>query len=113
MAKLLAFLYTHLQLRFAYGHDGILREKRSHILSLAKQYHADDVRVFGSVARGDSIASSDVDFLINPTNDCSLFDLGGLLMELQDLLGCKVDLVPEDSLKPQIRERVMKEAIPL
>lgn len=91
----------------------MLSEKRSRILGLAEQYRADNVRVFGSVARGDHTESSDVDFLIKPRSDCSLFDLGGLLEELQDLLGCKVDLVPEDGLKPQLRERVLKEAVPL
>jgi predicted nucleotidyltransferase len=54
-----------------------------------------------------------VDFLIKPAWGCSLFDLDGLLQDLQDLLGCRVDLVTEDGLKPCFRERVLKEAIPL
>jgi hypothetical protein len=90
-----------------------LFEKRSQILSLAERYHAGEVRVFGSVARGDNTNVSDVDFLIKPRVGCSLFDLGGLLEDLQELLGCKVDLVPEDGLKPQLRERVLREAVSL
>jgi uncharacterized protein len=90
-----------------------LAERRSEILGLAERYRAGDVRVFGSVVRGDNTDASDVDFLIRPRRGCSLFDLGGLLEDLQDLLGCRVDLVTEEGLKPRLRERVLKEAIPL
>jgi uncharacterized protein len=71
------------------------------------------VRVFGSVARGENTEHSDVDLLIKPRRGCLLFDLGGLLEDLQELLGCRVDLVTEDGLKPCLRERVLKEAVPL
>ena len=54
-----------------------------------------------------------MDLLITARGGCSLFDLGGLLEDLQDLLGCRVDLVTEDGLKPRLREQVLKEAIPL
>src|ERR1017187_352691 len=90
-----------------------LAERRSEILGLAERYRAGDVRVFGSVVRGDNTVDSDVDFLIKPRRGCSLFDLGGLLEDLQELLGCRVDLVTEDGLKPRLRERVLKEAVPL
>ena len=90
-----------------------LAERRSEILGLAERYRAGDVRVFGSVVRGDNTDASDVDFLIKQRRGCSLFDLGGLLEDLQDLLGCRVDLVTEEGLKPRLRERVLKEAIPL
>lgn len=90
-----------------------LAEQRSEILTLADRYHAGDVRVFGSVARGDNTGASDVDFLIKPRLGCSLFHLGGFMEDLRDLLGCRVDLVTEDGLKPHLRERVLKEAIPL
>lgn len=90
-----------------------LTERRSQILGLAEHYRTGDVRVFGSVARGDATENSDVDILINPRQGCSLFDLGGLLEDLQELLGCRVDLVTEDGLKPRLRERILKEAIPL
>lgn len=92
---------------------GTLAGHRSQILALAERYRTDEVRVFGSVARGDATENSDVDFLIKTRQGCSLFDLGGLLEDLQELLGCRVDLVTEDGLKPRMRERVLKEAIPL
>jgi len=91
----------------------MLAERRSQILKLAERYRASDVRVFGSVARGDNTDRSDVDLLIKAKPGCSLFDLGGLLEDLQELLGSPVDLVIEDGLKPRLRERVLKEAVPL
>lgn len=91
----------------------MLAERRAEILRLAKEYRADKVRVFGSVARGDNTSVSDVDLLVQPRPGCSLFDLGGLLEDLQDLLNCRVDLVTEDGLKPRLRERILREAVPL
>jgi uncharacterized protein len=90
-----------------------LAERRTEILRLAERYRAGKVRVFGSVARGDNTQVSDVDLLVTPQPGCSLFDLGGLLEDLQELLGCPVDLVTEDGLKPRLRERVLREAVPL
>jgi predicted nucleotidyltransferase len=90
-----------------------LAEKREAILRLAEARRVYDVRVFGSVARGENTPTSDVDFLVKPRPGCSLFDLGGLLMDLQDMLGCEVDVVTDDSLKPRIRNRVLAEALPL
>ena len=90
-----------------------LTERRSEILGLAERYRAGDVRVFGSVVRGENRDDSDVDFLIKPRCGCTLLDLGGLLEDLQDLLGCRVDLVTEDGLKPRLRDHVLKEAGPL
>jgi uncharacterized protein len=90
-----------------------LVERRSQILGLAERYHTGEVRVFGSVVHGNATEDSDVDFLIKPQRDCSLFDLGGLVEDLKELLGCRVDLVTEDGLKPHLRERVLKEAVPL
>jgi hypothetical protein len=91
----------------------MLRDRREQILRLAEQYRTGDVRVFGSVVRGDNSASSDVDFLVKPRPGCSLFELGGLLEDLQELLGARVDLVVEDGLKPRLQERVLREAVPL
>jgi predicted nucleotidyltransferase len=91
----------------------MLNERREQILRLASKYRASDLRVFGSVARGSQQTGSDVDFLVRPQPDCSLFDLGGLLEELQEFLQCRVDLVTEDGLKPRLRERVLREAIKL
>ncbi len=90
-----------------------LEERRPQIVALAERYRASEVRVFGSVARGDATEASDVDLLIRTRDGCSLLDLGGLLEDLQDLLECRVDLVTEDGLKPRLREQVLKEAIAL
>lgn len=91
----------------------MLSERREQILGLASKYRASDLRVFGSVARGSQQTDSDVDFLVRPQPECSLFDLGGLLEELQELLQCRVDLVTEEGLKPRLRERVLREAVSL
>jgi len=90
-----------------------LELKRKDILLLAKRYGAVKVRVFGSVARGEAGPSSDVDFLVEMEPGRSLFDLGGLLVELEDLLHCKVDILTEKSLHWYIRENVLQEAKPL
>jgi uncharacterized protein len=91
----------------------MLAERRAEILRMAESYRAGKVRVFGSVARGDNTPSSDVDLMVSPGPGCSLFDLGGLVEDLQELLGCRVDLVTEDGLKPRLRDRVLREAVPL
>jgi hypothetical protein len=93
--------------------DRLLKLKREEILQLAAKHGAHKVRIFGSVARGEADASSDIDFLVEMEPDRSLFDLGGLLMDLQELLGCKVDVVTEKGLRQRIRERVLSEAVPL
>ena len=89
----------------------IIAERRKAILALADRYGVYDVRVFGSVARGDACDESDIDLLVKVRQGRSLFDLGGFLMDVQDLLGCKVDVLTDDGLKPRIRERVLREAV--
>lgn len=91
----------------------VLKVKREEILRLAARHGARNVRVFGSVARGEADAESDVDVLVDMEPGRSLLDMGGLLMDLQDLLGCRVDVVSERGLRERIRERVLQEAIPL
>lgn len=91
----------------------LLKEKREEILRLAARHGAYGVRIFGSVARGEAGPESDVDVLVNLEPGRSLIDLGGLLMDLQDLLGCNVHLLTEGSLHWYIREKVLKEAVPL
>ena len=91
-----------------------LREKREEILEVAARHGAFNVRVFGSVVRGEETPESDIDFLID-------YDLakitpwfpGGLLMDLQELLGRKVDVLTERGMSPLIRERILAEAQPL
>lgn len=91
----------------------LLTEKHDEILRIAARHGAKNIRVFGSVARGDADAASDVDVLVDMEPGRSLLDMGGLLMDLQDLLGCSVDVVTERGLRPRIRDRVLKEAVPL
>ena len=93
--------------------DQLIKEKRKDILEIAAKRGAKNVRVFGSVARGDAGPDSDIDFLVEMEPGRSLFDMGGLLVDLQELLGCNVDVVSDRGIKPRIRERVLKEAIPL
>jgi len=90
-----------------------LREKREAILQIARRYGAHDIRVFGSVARGDAGESSDVDLIVRFDPGRSLFDHGGLVMDLQELLGVKVDVISEAGMRERFRKHVMKEAIPL
>ena len=91
----------------------LLQEKREDILRIAIRRGASNVRIFGSVARGEADSESDIDLLVDLEPGRSLFDLGGLLMDLQDLLGHKVDVVTERGLRERIRERVLREAVPL
>ncbi len=71
------------------------------------------MRVFGSVARGDATEASDVDFLVDLEPGRSLMDLGGLLMDLQDLLQRNVDVVTERGLRPRVAQRVLADAVEL
>jgi predicted nucleotidyltransferase len=93
--------------------DRLVKEKRAEILQIASRYGARDVRVFGSVARGEDDPESDLDFLVELEAGRSLLDLGGMQMELESLLGCRVDVVTERGLKTRIRERVLREAMPV
>jgi predicted nucleotidyltransferase len=89
-----------------------LRARRDEILELAARHGASNVRVFGSVARGDA-GANDVDFLVEMERGRSLFDMGALLMDLRDLLACEVDVVSERGLRRRIREDVLGEALKL
>ncbi len=95
------------------GIQEIISNHREQILSLAAKYGASDVRIFGSFARGTADEHSDVDFLVNLAPGRSLFDLGGLLYELQQVIGRRVDVVTDAGLRPRIRDRVLKEAVPI
>lgn len=91
----------------------LLQEKREDILRIAAKRGAYNVRIFGSVARGEADSKSDIDIVVDMEPGRNLFDLGGLLTDLQDLLGHDVDVVTERGLRERIRERVLKEAIAL
>ena len=95
------------------GVEDLLENKREEILQVAARHGATNIRIFGSVARGEADERSDVDFLVDMASGRSLLDLGGLLMDLQELLGRPVDVVTEKGLRERIRERVLREAVPL
>lgn len=90
-----------------------LKEKRREILRLAAKHGARNVRVFGSVLRGEARQDSDVDFLVDMEPGRTLLDMGGLVMDLRELLGRDVDVVTECGIKPRIREHIISEAKPL
>lgn len=90
-----------------------IRKRRDEINRLAARYGAHDVRIFGSVARGDATDASDLDLVVRFDRDRSLLDHGGLLMDLRELLGINIDVVDEEAMRPRMRELVAREAVPL
>ena len=90
-----------------------LKLHREEILRLADKYGACNVRVFGSVARGNADDASDLDLLVELEPGRSLLDLGGFQFELEALFGCRVDVVTERGLKKRFRDRVVQEAVPV
>jgi uncharacterized protein len=95
------------------GELQIIQQKRKEIMTVALAHGLVNVRVFGSVARGEDTAQSDIDFLVDLEKGRTLLDLGGALVQLQDLLGRKVDIVTERGLHWYLREEILKEARPL
>lgn len=91
----------------------LVQARREDILRTASKHGAYNVRIFGSVARGDADEQSDLDLLVDMETGRSLFDLGGFLTDLEELLGYPVDVVTEKGLKDRIKSRVLSEAIPL
>ncbi|OPX67724.1 MAG: Nucleotidyltransferase domain protein [Methanoregulaceae archaeon PtaB.Bin056] len=90
-----------------------LKENRREILKIASRYGAMDIRLFGSVAKRSATETSDIDFLVTLEPGRTLFDLGGLAYELEQLLGRHVDVATRPILRKEVRERVENEAIPL
>ncbi len=96
------------------GMEELLKDKREEILAIAEKHGACNVRVFGSVARGEADKKSDIDLLIDYSLDkVTPWFPAGLMLELQDLLGRKVDVVTVKGLRERIRARVLQEAVPL
>ncbi len=91
----------------------LLKEKREEILSIATKYGAFNVRIFGSVARGDETADSDVDFLVELEPGRNLLDRIALMQDLEDLLGRKVDVATVKGLREYFRDHILNEAVPL
>jgi hypothetical protein len=87
--------------------------RREEILRIAARHGAHDVRVFGSVVRGEAGEESDVDFLVRLDEGRSLIDHIALAQDLEDSFGCKVDVVTEGALHRLVRDRVLAEAVPL
>ena len=90
-----------------------LRARREEILKLAAKRRIEDIRVFGSVIRGEDGPDSDIDMLVRALPGCSLMGLGGFKMEMEALFGRKVDVLTDRGISHLIRDRVMEEARPL
>ena len=90
-----------------------LKRYRAEILDLARRHGACNVRVFGSLARGEGSEQSDLDLLVTLGEGRSLLDLVGLKQDVEDLVHRPVDVVTEQALSPHLRERVLAEAVPL
>lgn len=95
------------------GIHEFIGSKRPQILAIAKEYGASNVRIFGSLAEDTADENSDIDFLVDLEEGRTLFDLGGLLMDLQDLLQCKIDVVTTAGLRERIRNDVLRQAVNL
>jgi uncharacterized protein len=93
--------------------DKILKDVREEILRIAASHGAQNVRVFGSLARGEAGPESDIDFLVELDPGRSLLDIIAIKQDLEDLIGYEVDVVTEAAISPYIREQVLKEAISL
>jgi len=93
--------------------DRLIIIHRQKILELAKQRGARNIKVFGSMATGKATPASDVDFLVEMQQGISAFALGGLLKDLEDLLGRRVDMTTPNALHPAIRNKIIHEAVDL
>ena len=91
----------------------LIESHREQLLALARRRGVTSVRVFGSMGRGEGREDSDVDLLVTLAPGISALALGGLLLDAQDLLGRRVDVVTEASLHPTLRDRVLADAVPL
>ncbi len=93
--------------------NNLLKSRREEIISIAAKHGARNVRIFGSAARGEADEESDIDLLVDVGPGRTPFFPGGLLADLEELLGCKVDVVTPEGLHWYIKDRVLKEAVPL
>jgi uncharacterized protein len=93
--------------------DELRLRHRNQIIALAEKRGARNVRVFGSVARGEQLLQSDVDFLVDFEPGRSLLDLTGLMLDLEEALGCPVDVISSRGLRPRVATHVMRDAIAL
>ncbi len=91
----------------------IIKEKRRQVLQIAASHGARNIQVFGSLARGEAGPASDLDILVQLDPDRSLLDLIAIKQDLEDLLGCQVDVVTKAAISPYIRDQILKEAVAL
>jgi len=91
----------------------VLRTRRADVLKIAQKHGVTSIRVFGSVVRGDDSADSDVDLLVTTGPEVSSWFPAGLILELENLLGRRVDIVTEAGVNSHIRDEVLSEAVPL
>ena len=90
-----------------------LRQYKPQILALAEKYGVENIRIFGSVARGDAKPESDIDFMVNMKGGSGMWELAGMWHEMEELLHCKVDLVPENAAYAHILTAAQQEGKPL
>jgi predicted nucleotidyltransferase len=90
-----------------------IQRRRDEILRIAARHGAHDIRIFGSIARGDATESSDLDMVVRFEPNRSLMDHGGLIMDLRDLLGIEVDVISEAGMRDRFRKHVLEGAIRL
>ncbi len=90
-----------------------LRARREELIALASRHKAENIRIFGSVARGDANENSDVDILVHFREGASLFDLIHLIDDTSTLIHTKVDVVSDGGLSPYLARRILSEAVPL
>lgn len=95
------------------GVDELLKERREEVLRIAAKHGARNVRVFGSVARGEAGPESDVDLLVDVGPNHSSWFPAGLMLELEELLGHKVEVITEASVYPPLKQHILEEAMPL
>lgn len=93
--------------------EGLLHEKRADIQSITAKHGAYNIRIFGSVVRGEAGPDSDIDFLVDAGPTTSSWFPAGLILDLEEILGRRVEIVTAKALNPYIRDRVLREAIPL
>lgn len=93
--------------------EQLINEKRADIRKVAAKHGARNIRIFGSVGRGESSPESDIDFLVDAGPETSSWFPAGLILDLEKILGCRVEIVTEKGLNPHLREHVLSEAVPL
>ena len=93
--------------------EQLIRKESANIKEIAAKHGATNIRVFGSVIRGEDSPESDIDFLVDAGPKISSWFPAGLIIDLEEILGCRVEIVTEKALNPDLREHVLREAMPL